>query len=112
SSAATLLHSASAVLASRADTPTRKPPVTSFKSAQRPVASSASSQRSNRAPAVARVAASSSATIADKIVGPGEQLAVDPAGGERTDLRRLHFGERQLAGQRRQRPAALGIVGG
>ena len=36
---------AAAVLASRADTPMRKPPVTSFNSAQRPVSSRPSSQR-------------------------------------------------------------------
>src|ERR1700740_99898 len=38
---------ATAVLASRAETPMRKPPVTSLISAQRPVSSSASSQRAN-----------------------------------------------------------------
>ena len=36
-----------AVLASRAETPMRSPPVTSFSSAQRPVSSSASSQRAS-----------------------------------------------------------------
>ena len=41
-------HSASAVLASRAETPTRSAPVTSLISAQRPVASSASSQPASR----------------------------------------------------------------
>ena len=40
---------ATAALASRAETPMRKPPVTSLISAQRPVSSSASSQRASRA---------------------------------------------------------------
>ena len=44
--------SATAVLASRADTPTRMAPVSSFSSAHRPVASSASSQRLQPRPQV------------------------------------------------------------
>src|SRR5262249_3549751 len=39
---------AAAVFASRAETPIRKPPVTSLSSAQRPVSSSRSSQRASR----------------------------------------------------------------
>ena len=38
---------AAAVLASRAETPMRRPPVTSLSNAQRPVSSSASSQRAS-----------------------------------------------------------------
>src|SRR5216683_3896637 len=109
SSSGTLLQSASAVLASRAETPTRKPPVTSFNSAQRPVASSASSQRSSRAGALRPGERDRLCQVSDEIIGPGEELGIDTAHGERADLRRLHFGEGELSRERGERPAALGI---
>ena len=55
--------SATAVLASRAETPTRSAPVSSLSSAQRPVASSASSQVSSRGPRSLRPISASSATM-------------------------------------------------
>ena len=70
---------ATAALASRADTPMRKPPVTSLISAQRPVSSSASSQRASCAgssalPSVERV---SMTAVRDNSPPPcGERLGV------------------------------------
>src|SRR6202040_2764215 len=52
-------------LASRADTPMRSDPVTSFNSAQRPVASSRSSQPARSAPTSARLAGRKVETISE-----------------------------------------------
>ena len=92
---------ATACLASRAETPTRSAPVSSFSSAQRPVESSASSQRFRIAGVCGLVARCSVSTtsprrrrrpgggiglpdqrqrlgeIADIVVGEGEQLGAD-----------------------------------
>ncbi len=47
--------------------------------------------------------------VADIVVGPAEQYRVDPPVDRLADHGRLGRVERQLAGERRQRPAALGI---
>src|SRR5579871_5292824 len=137
-STATPLHSASAVFASRADTPIRKLPVTSLIKAQRPVGSSASSHGASSGATSARPArrrlptisaspgtggeaplAVSGATgqISDtvsarsptKIVRPAEQFGINPRGGEGAHLVRLGFGKGKFSGQRGKRPAAVGI---
>ena len=98
-------RSASACLARRAETPTRRPPVTSFRSAKRPVASRRSSRRStsggtSRREAARRVSTTSasgglrSAGPAParsarwsrrgrrQVVGEGEELRVDALGDQ------------------------------
>ena len=47
--------------------------------------------------------------VADKIVGPAEQLGVDTGGGEGAHLARLGLVEDELAGQRRQCPAPFRV---
>ncbi len=49
--------------------------------------------------------------IADIVVGELEQHRVDPLGGERADDAGLGMGEAQRRGERRERPAALGVRG-
>ena len=127
---------ATAVLASRADTPMRSEPVMSFSSAQRPVSSSASSQPASCAgrsalPSVARVRplrTSDGAVapawsglrrpqqrdrlgqVADVVVGHREQSGIDALGHQRADQGRLGVLERQRPGERRERIAALGVA--
>src|SRR6266567_5549497 len=69
---------ATAVLASRAETPMRRPPVTSFNSAQRPVSSSASSQRANCPGSSVLPSMASFATTSDSM---GGSLDAPAAGG-------------------------------
>ena len=166
---------ATAVLASRAETPMRKPPVTSLISAQRPVSSSASSQRAScfgscalpsvesvsmtavrvdfpsplwggvrgggrevgrlaqivddcdfpsrpPTPTLPHKGGGSSLSkrcrphqrdglgkIADIIVRQLEQHRIGALGDQAADQAGLGVRETQRAGQRRERPAALGI---
>ena len=128
-------HSASAVLASRAETPMRNPPVTSFRSAQRPgriepvepaledEARVGARRRRKLGHDLGKAGHKAFARahgpderhglgqIAHEIVGPQEQRLVDPRQDEVADRRRLDRGERDLAGQGGQGPAALGIRG-
>src|SRR5205823_9351847 len=75
------LHSASASLARRADTPIRRLPVTSFKSAQRPVASSASSHGARCPPTSARLALPRVATISVRVGTSAPTLPSPACGG-------------------------------
>ena len=161
---------ATAAFASRAETPMRKPPVTSLISAQRPVSSSASSQRASccgscalpsvESVSMTAVRVSSSALlplvgrgqgwgsggdsqastpvrrlptrcpdpppqggrrearphqrdglgeIADIIVGQFEQHRIGALGDQAADQAGLGVRKAQRAGQRGERPAALGI---
>ena len=47
--------------------------------------------------------------VADKIIGPAEQLGIDAAHRQGAHLAGLGFGEAEFAGQSRQSPAALRI---
>ena len=49
--------------------------------------------------------------IADKIIGPAEQFGIDASGGEGAHLVGFGLVEHQLAGQRRQSPAPIGVGG-
>ena len=129
---------AAAVLASRAETPIRIAPVTSFSSAQRPVSSSSSSQRvelrrqfglAERASVVTtsvRVGGGGLLwrwrelrrrphqrdrlrEIADIVIGQREQHGIGARRDQVADQAGLGVLERQRAGQRRQRIAAIGI---
>ena len=125
-------RSASAALARRAETPTRRPPVTSFRSAKRPEASRRSSRRSTTCGAsrreVARRVSTTSPSdgvvgragrrpdqrdglgeVADEVVGEREELGVDAGGGDVAQQRRLDRGDVEAAGQRGERPAAVGV---
>ena len=130
---------AAAVFASRAEIPIRIAPVTSFSSAQRPVSSSSSSQRescfgNSVLPSVRSVVTTSVSgrrrrvvvagqsrlrphqrhrlrEVADVIIRQPEQHRIGAIGDEVADQSRLGVLERQRAGQRRQRIAAIGIVG-
>ena len=114
--------SASACLARRAETPTRRPPVTSFRSAKRPEASRRSSRRSTTCGASRREAArrrvdhlgerrvvgrarrrgpdqrDGLGEVADEVVGEREELGVDALGGERAEHRGLDGVERRGRG--------------
>jgi hypothetical protein len=118
-------------LASRAETPTRRPPVTSFRSAKRSGASSRSSRSSTRRGAsgarraqgldhrgeadVLRVGAGRPdqrdglGEVADEVVAEREELRIGALGGERAQERGLHMGDFEIAGDRGERPAAVGI---
>src|SRR6516225_6542557 len=134
---------ATAALARRAETPMRNPPVTSLIKAQRPVSSSASSQRASccgscALPSVAsvsttrvsvRLSSSSPAKrgggrrsinrphqrdglgeVADIIVRKFEQYRIGALRNQRADETCFGMWEAECAGERRQRPAALGIA--
>ena len=124
---------ATACLASRAETPTRSAPVSSFSSAQRPVASSAvepalqDRRRLHLGGALQRLDHLAErrrrpgvgiglpdqrqrlGEVADIVVGEMEQLRPDLVLAEAAQQRGLGGGEVEPAGQRRQRPAAIGI---
>ncbi len=50
--------------------------------------------------------------VADEVVGVGEELGVDALDREGAEHGGLHRVERQVAGDRRQRPATVGVGGG
>ena len=124
---------ATACLASRAETPTRSAPVSSFSSAQRPVdiervepalqdgrrldlrgALQGFDDFAERRAAVRqRIGLPDQrqglGEVADIVVGEMEQLRADLVLAEAAQQRGLGGGEVEPAGQRRQRPAAVGI---
>ena len=50
--------------------------------------------------------------VADEVVGEREELGVDAGGGDVAQQRRLHRGDVEAAGQRGERPAAVGVGAG
>ena len=130
---------ASATLASRAETPIRSAPVASLSKAKRPLASRWSSIAASAPGASARPSVGQPLDhagrgaacrrrgpagwsirlrpeqghrlghVADIVPAHVEQDRIDPLLGDRADRRRLDRGQVELAGQRRQRIAAVGI---
>src|SRR5580692_9496159 len=78
--------SATAVLASRAETPIRIAPVTSFNKAQRPVSSSSSSQRVSCCGSSVLPSVRSVVTTSVRVGGGGSLCKLDTGGGNSSPL--------------------------
>ena len=120
-------------MASRAETPTRSSPVMSFRSAQRCVASIASSQRESTAGQLDLAGRAQRlddlgqvrhgvcalffrpdqrhrlGEIADEVPAPAEQHGIDARLDEAADEGGLGLGEDEAAGQRGEPVAAVGV---